>query len=498
MLLSERLKSLELELADLKSDEIETVTDQEMEWYDTTFWQKKVYLKHVYLKNPTVFNATFQLRVEPNSFVLLNDIMSGIVSRNESLRTSFAIVNGEIKQRIYPFEAGHNTIHLQDFKQVALSEKDVSGIIHDHNLTNFNLSTGPIFKATLFELENYCFFIFTIHQINFEGYSLQLMKNEIVNCLKGIVKDIVPSLQMKDVAALLEDSKLESSRNYWLKEFEKPLDPAYMAADYPYPIEKSKNISYQENLIQQSYASCHDFLTEEQRKLLIGVVPTVKVEPATKVVFTLSEEENRSIERKAAEEKVSVFTIVLTAMSIVMHNMSNHQEDIVIGSIGSFRNKKGLINTIGYLSNFILYRINLGSDLSIKELLQEVRRKIHHAQDHHIFPYEKVLEILDKPHEHVNNLLIDFISLEQPLDFQIEGYRVEEKKDWADFDINCIVAKYSNGFYIECFYNKNMYVQETIFLFLNNFKEVLQQISSGEALNVKELIHEHFQIKNYR
>lgn len=95
----------------------------------------------------------------------------------------------------------------------------------------------------------------------------------------------------------------------------------------------------------------------------------------------------------SGEQGVTPFMTLLAGYAVVLAGFSN-ATDLVIGSPMANRSHPLLADTVGYLSNTVPIRIDLGDDPTVRELLGRVRRASLDAYDHQDLPLPNLIAAL--------------------------------------------------------------------------------------------------------
>ncbi len=110
------------------------------------------------------------------------------------------------------------------------------------------------------------------------------------------------------------------------------------------------------------------------------IKPLVKLESTEqqmkKIEMQISKELSDSLQQLAASSNLTINTIVEATWGVVLQKY-NHTEDVVFGKVVSGRNAdiKGIENVVGLFINTIPVRVKCNSDMTVKELLQELKKQ---------------------------------------------------------------------------------------------------------------------------
>ena len=138
-----------------------------------------------------------------------------LIARHEILRTVFTEDQwGEARQVILP--AGDSfTISYQDLRRQPAQTGTLSALVARDLSTPFDLQTGPLLRASLYQLEdNKWVFTYVMHHIIGDGWSMDILIRELLAFYnasrKGEQASLAPlSIQYKDYAAWQQEQLRE-------------------------------------------------------------------------------------------------------------------------------------------------------------------------------------------------------------------------------------------------------------------------------------------------
>lgn len=93
------------------------------------------------------------------------------------------------------------------------------------------------------------------------------------------------------------------------------------------------------------------------------------------------------------KEKVTLFTTLLAAFSIVLQRYSG-QTDIIIGTPIAGRTRSEFEDVVGFFSNSLVIRTDLSGNPTFRDYLKQVKEVLLGAQTYQDFPFEKLVEEL--------------------------------------------------------------------------------------------------------
>jgi acyl carrier protein len=311
---------------------------------------------------PYVYRLSGDLNV--NAF---ESALSELVGRHEALRTIFGDVDGRPVQIIKePCKFELSVIDLADQVGGQLEEKAAAYILEERQ-QSFNLSLGPLFRSKLLRLTYRDWLLLvTIHHIISDHSSMQIFRDELIALYDAFLKGLPPALpkpviQFADYALwekhLVENGRFDSQLVYWKKTLACPVSCASRLNDG----RRTKVLNFR----------------TMQRPLNIG------------------EELFASIKTVARRNNCTSFIVVMTVLSIVLHEWSG-EEDIRIGTLVANRAQGKTDNVIGHFLNTVILRIEVSSKMRFGELLSQVRRIILTAHVNENLPFEHLAKVLEQ------------------------------------------------------------------------------------------------------
>lgn len=174
-----------------------------------------------------------------------------------------------------------------------------------------------------------------------------------------------------------------------------------------------------------------------------------------------------SLRKLERAEDVTQFMVLTTALSVVLHQMTN-QMDFAIGTLISGRNRVELERLIGLFVNTLVLRCDLSGNPTFRQLLKRTRRTSLDAFSHAEVPAEMLVRKLKLPRSFNRHPLFDVL-------FQLRNMpaaRAERRGIGVEvlpldygisrFDLLIEVVQYSNNLFT-CFeYNTNTFESSTI------------------------------------
>ncbi|QXV63861.1 amino acid adenylation domain-containing protein [Mucilaginibacter sp. 21P] len=362
----------------------------ENEFYDLSYGQSHLWALHEFLNFGSALNISVAKNIAGRiDKAVLNRALETMVSRHEVLRTVFTNVDGTPKQKIL-----NNGYHKPAVKFIELlnensSASTIKKIIEAEGDIIFSLTEGPLFNLSIVQYtKDEYVFIFTIHHIVADGWSVVNFINELFVIYQSFVKGTklampVHAYQHKDYTywcnRQLAQGKWDGALSYWKKIFKNDIVPV----ELPYKTGALLNRSVKGAEFQYEFS------------------PTVA----------------QQIEEICGRKQVTPFMMLLSVVKLLLHKYSN-QTDITIGTDIAGRNTLELESQLGYFLNMLPIRTDLSGISTFDDLLKQVKENTVNAYLNQHYPAFKAISSL-RPGKDVNdiyNVLVIFQNFDTHID----------------------------------------------------------------------------------
>ncbi|MBN2444752.1 MAG: amino acid adenylation domain-containing protein [Spirochaetales bacterium] len=304
----------------------------------------------------TVFSARILSNIDIEA---LRKSFEYIYERHDILKTVFVNENGEIRQKIK--YGSHCFFEYSD--RLSIDTENLRGMIQEEVFKKYDLALGPIFKVFLYKVAD-CHYALSIsmHHIGCDFFSIPILLYELGQVYPQYVNHqpvrLKPLLsQYIDYVSWQEDYlKGENGKNdrlYWMRKLAGDLPVLSVPSDFS----KTKRIR---NRGQWKSYAIDARITE-------------------------------SLHNLAREKNTTLYVLLLSAYYILLYNYTR-QEDIIVGTISSGRNKAEFEANIGNYINQLPIRINVNPEMSFHELLDEVKTTLLESIEHGEYPFTLMVE----------------------------------------------------------------------------------------------------------
>jgi amino acid adenylation domain-containing protein len=395
----------------------------------------------------------------------LEQSLNQLIRRHESLRTRFATVAGEPVQLIS--DEWQVRLDVEDISHWNERERaaEVERRAETEAREGFDLAEGPLLRVKLLRLaddEHVVFF--TMHHIISDAWSLAVFLQEIAalyEAHKGGVNAELPelSIQYADYAVwqreYLSGEVLEQQLSYWTKQLAGAPAVLELPTDRPRPLEQTHHGAQHEVELSASVS-----------------------------------EQLRALSRR---EGVTLYMTLLAAFDVLLHYYTG-QQDIVVGTNVSNRDRRETDHLIGFFVNQLAMRVNLSGDPTFRELLQQVRDVTINAFAHQDIPFDRLVEGLKLERNLRSSPLfqvkIDLLSTPLPDLSGTELNITPLMTDTGGSHLDLIVSLANNQSALTglLLYNTDLFDLTTVVRIFNEFESLLTNIVAQPDARLSALI----------
>jgi amino acid adenylation domain-containing protein len=394
----------------------------------------------------------------------LRRALDRIQSRHEALRTTFAMLDGALHQRISPPEASGFTLLEHDLRPHTNAAEALRRLAEQEASAPFDLEDGPLIRGRLIRLsDDEHALLLTMHHIVSDGWSMGILRSELSVLYAAFLRgedDPLPALEIQyaDYAVWqrqwLEGERLEQQAEYWRGAL------ADAPALLELPIDHARPM-------QQDY-------TGAIAELELGETLTAGL---------------RDLSRRHG---CTPYMTLMAGWAALLGRLSG-QTDIVIGTPVANRGRAEIENLIGFFASTLALRIDLSASPSVALLLAQVKGQVLAAQQHQDIPFEQVVEIArpvrslaHSPLFQVmfawNNLAEDMPPL-PGLDVQL----LPSAQPMAKFDLTLSLWETATKISGGVMYATSLFEPQTIERYLGYFRAVLEAMVVDDRLTVDRL-----------
>ncbi|HEY6189996.1 MAG TPA: condensation domain-containing protein, partial [Pyrinomonadaceae bacterium] len=432
-----------------------------------SFAQQRMWLAHQMAPESTAYHISSAVRLTgPLNVPVLEQTLTEIVRRHESLRTTFVMRNGKPVQVISP--AATVALPQIDLGEWAEGERESEALrlASEEAHMPFDLARGPLLRALLLRLGPDEHIVqFTLHHIIADAWSLGVLSKEVAALYDAFAAgkaSPLPELaiQYADYSywqrQWLQGEVFEAQLDYWRNQLSGAPPMLELPTDRPRPPAQTFN--------------------------------------GARSSFQLSTELSRTLKDLSRREGATLFMTLLAVFQTLLSRYTG-QNDIVVGTNIANRNLKSIEGLIGFFVNNLALRTDLSGNLSFRDLLGRVREVCLGAYVHQDMPFEKLLEALqpERGHSSIPAFLQVMFALQNaPMSsVQLSGVTlspVEISNVTARADLVMIMWETEDELSGVLEYNTDLFNESTITLMLSRFQALLEAAAEHPDQDLKSIV----------
>ncbi|MFE7401769.1 amino acid adenylation domain-containing protein, partial [Streptomyces sp. NPDC057557] len=427
-----------------------------------SFGQQRLWFLDRWLGDNAVYNIPVVLRFTgPLDATRLTAAVTTVAAGHDALFTVFeADGNGEPRQRL--LDIRETDCPLIDLTGLAPADRVRSardGVEADARRP-FDLARDPMLRASLYRLsEDEHWLQLTFHHIACDGWSLDVFQRRLNEAYRSGGGSVGPlPVQYADYALwqreTLRGPRTEKALAAWTDALADAPAVLDLGTDRPRPAE----MSYRGETTD----------------------------------FPLTEVSSAALEAFAAEENVSLYTVMLAAFQVLAARHSG-SSDVVVGSPVAGRDNAKLNDLVGFFVDTLVLRVDLGDDPGFRELVARSRASLLSALSRSRAPFDLAVKQLHPErslsHNPIVQTLFAFHEEEPPEPFA-EGLSVERSMvatGTAKFDLTWSVYRRPDGLRLQVEYATDLFDADTIRTLVDHWQVLLGQILATPDLPVSRL-----------
>ena len=439
--------------------------------YPLSFAQRRLWVLSKFKESSIAYNMPSYIVLDGNySAVNFEKAIAYIFNRHEILRTVFRENDlGKIYQKILPISNFKKKNTYQFFSKENLGSEEALKFIEKDSYNAFNLETGPLLRSHLFQVaeQKYIFYL-NMHHIISDGWSMEILTNEILHCYnrfeEGDEIDL-PSIriQYKDFAVWEFNNQIKNidlkSENYWKNRLSGDLQVLNL------PSQKRR--------------------------------PEIRTFNGNVLKIKLSVELSSKIKGFCQENNSSLYIFILSSLNTLLYRYTN-ENDIIVGSPVSGREHPDLENQIGFYVNTIIFKNTILGTQNFEELFHQIKENTLEDYKHQNYPYDKLLDVLKLKRDLSRNPIFDIMLVVQSYSGENDDLLDEEPSfnentivdnggKTSRFDLLLDVVENKNNLIINAEYNTDVYEKDMISNLLLNYISLIENLINKTRIPIAEL-----------
>ena len=426
-----------------------------------SFAQQRLWFLQSLDPSSVAYNISFSARfVGPVNLPVIEQSINEIVRRHESLRTTFAEVDGEPVQVIAPtLTVSPSIIHLDHLNETD-RQTESQRLLREEACRPFDLKNGPLLRTVILQLsENECVMSLSMHHAISDGWSGGVFIRELIGIYEASTKGV--SSPLPPLAVQYADFA------HWQRQQQDDLQT---------------QLSYWRNQLSEA----------PELELPIRMRPAVRTEQGSVLRFNLSKELVQKLSALSRRNGATLFMTLLTTLQVLLSRYSN-QTDISVGTPVANRTNAEIEPLIGCFVNTLVMRTDLSGDPSFRELLERVREVALGGYTHSAIPFEKLVSELQPDRDLSRTPLFQVMMVlqntpQQPLLLGGVHCQIEEiDNGTAKFDLLVQLTETEKGLDGKWEYSIDLFDAATVERMVTHFRVLLEGVVENEHRHISEI-----------
>lgn len=357
--------------------------------------------------------------------------IDAVVARHDALHIRFER-NGERFRFIPDFKL---PVEVLDLSAEVSPEAELDRLIETDARTPFDLGVGPLARASLVTLDaNHHVLVFTAHHIVCDGWSLNVIINELAKtysaALKAAQLTLEPAMSFADYAQNHAPSADvgTATAKYWHEQYKELPELPDMPFDRPYP----------------------------DRRSFAGGTCTVTVPP----------EVTSAVKKRGARTGATLFSTMLAALQVTLARLSG-QNDVVIAVPSAGQSLLDDQILVGHCVNLLPVRQTVDLAASFEDHLKSTQQLVLKAFEHQDYTYGTLVKTLgvkrDPRRLPLTGIQFNLERIAANAEFEgLDAKIVPNPKSFANFDMFLNMIESKDGIRIDVDYNGDVLDRSTV------------------------------------
>lgn len=373
-----------------------------------------------------------------------------LIAKNESLRTCFDMKKNNLHQRIK--RKVDFKLNVEDCPKNLVRQK-LKSLVRP-----FDLATAPLFRIHLLRIAGSEFVLFIdLHHIIADGTSAGIILSQLARLYAG------KSLPAADVgykdysvwqADYLLSEHAEAQRKFWMQTLSGDLPTLNLNTDYPR-----------------------------------GAVQSME---GSRLTFSLPKELTLKLRTLAQRSGVTMYMMLLSIYTVFLSKYTG-QQDIIVGTPVTLRNRHELMDIVGMFVNTVPMRNQVKSGEKFLQLLERVRDNCIAAFQNESYPFEAIVNDLKLEKDLsrnpvfgtvLNYNIFDVSSIELK-DLKTKVVRVNQPI--SKFDLSFEIYDKSTALECEFEYCTRLFKKETVQAMALHFKNLVEVVLRDPDIEINKI-----------
>jgi amino acid adenylation domain-containing protein/thioester reductase-like protein len=423
---------------------------------------------------------------EGSSIILLAKIVSefkpeflrqsfeSLVARHSSLRTLYKLLD----ETVVPSISENNFIDFEEVDAKGWSTSQLYSTIDDDQTRALDLESGPLLRVRLYNTsKKETLLLLAVHKNAVDLWSFVVLLDDFRIIFNGGSYDrrTLPTIDIQylDYCQWLKD---------WLHTFEG----------------QKSLLFWQKQLIGE---------------LPILLLPTDRPSRPNQPIrgashtFRITSSIRRKLTFARKRDDLYLYNLMLSTLQVLLYRYSG-QEDIIVGTTVSCRDRHGLENCVGPLVNKIALRANMAGNPPFRRFMRNNKKVISSCFSHHEYPFDVLVRRLRQTRDSISGrnpifqVMFEIFSsaemsrlapfvLGEPGwkiglgSFEIESIAFQHRP--LDVDLSFVIAEVDNELVASIRYNSELFDEDTIVRMSDHYQVLLSHVCDRPDQPLQEI-----------
>ena len=418
-----------------------------------TYAQSRIwFLEQVTPGTPTFLIPTAVRLPLPINETLLTEAFHAIWQRHTILQMTVYEQQGKVLQQRGDFPPP--AVALIDLSPRPQIEREqlLAAAVDEESKRPFSLTTDPLIRLRLVRLQpDEHVILLTAHHIISDGWSINILLSELMQAymqvMQGQAVNLPPlPIQYSDYAAWqqewLESEEVARQFAYWQQQLQAPLPQTELPTDF--------------------------------------ARPPVQTAAGAQLNATLPTSLHQGLQQLSQRAGASLYMTLMAAFKVLLQRHIG-QDEIIIGSPVSGRQRPGLEPLVGLFLNTLVLRTPIGDTATFLETVTRVRQTCTDAYANQDVPFEKILAELQPtrdtsrtPFFQIFFNMLEFGQTAPEAEFGANYIPPRELN--TKFDMTLYLEEQRQGIDLTLVYNRDLFSEAYMADFLQQYQLLLQQV----------------------
>jgi amino acid adenylation domain-containing protein len=402
----------------------------------------------------SVYNESIALKLTGAvSLDALESAAQFIVDRHEALRTTF-VADGSA-------QIVHPSVQLP-FDMVQAPPDELDARLQEQHAAPFDLENGPLVRCAVFQMEPSenptSVLIWTAHHLVADGWSLDIILNELATAYTSLDTGTVPDLEPATPLDVLVEAQSEpmeaETKAFWTEQFAGFDNVLDLPLDAPRPAEKTYR--------------------------------------GGEVVRTFTAADTSALANAAQSMGTTLFSSLLAGYGAFLGRMTG-QDDLVVGIPSALQyGLDGGEALVGHGVNVLPMRMQIDASTPFSDWTKSVQSQVLDAREHGQATFGSLLNLLNVRRTGGRVPLVETIlnlDADQDLpafaDLDVSSRNVPKAQTTFDLAFDMLIADGELSIYAR--YNADILSRETVDAWLESFEAWMKHVASNPSAPLAEL-----------